>query len=99
MKVRFNGIRRLGTLRPRRMWSPGEELEVEDDVAEELADQPGFTILRRPPKKRAPKRSKVQETEVEESAEDVGPSTVALEETPDNIVESEEKAEGPDTEE
>jgi hypothetical protein len=62
-RVRFTGIRRLGTLRPRRMWSPGEELEVEDDVAEELGRQPGFTILRSPPKKKAPKRSKVKEPE------------------------------------
>ena len=51
-KVRFTGIRRVGTLRPRRMWSPGEVLEVEDDVAEELNRLPGFEMLRRPPTKR-----------------------------------------------
>jgi len=50
-KVRFTGIRRVGTLRPRRMWSPGEVLEVEDDVAEELNRLPGFEMLRRPPTK------------------------------------------------
>jgi len=46
-KVRFSGVRRVGTLRPRRMWSPGEVLEVKDDVAEELKDLPGFTVLGR----------------------------------------------------
>jgi len=65
-RVRFTGIRRVGTLRPRRMWSPGEVLEVEDEVAEELGGQLDFKVLRRPPKEKAPKRSKVQETKVEE---------------------------------
>ena len=51
-KVRFTGIRRVGTMRPRRMWSPGEVFEVEDDVAEELNELPGFEMLRRPPTKR-----------------------------------------------
>lgn len=51
-KVRFTGISRVGTLRPRRMWSPGEVLEVEDDVAEELNRLSGFEMLRRPPIKR-----------------------------------------------
>jgi len=44
-KVKFNGVRRVGTLRPRRMWIPGEVLDVEDGVAEELVGQPGFTLV------------------------------------------------------
>jgi hypothetical protein len=60
-RVKFTGISRVGTLRPRRMWSPGEVLEVEDDVAEELNRQPGFEMLRRPPT-----RKKVEEPEKKE---------------------------------
>ena len=60
-RVMFTGIRRVGTPRPRRMWSPGEALEVEDDVAEELNRQPGFKVLRRPPLMK-----KVQKPEAEE---------------------------------
>ena len=52
-RVMFTGIRRVGTLRPRRMWSPGEVLEVEDDVAEELGSQPDFKVLKKPSKKKA----------------------------------------------
>ena len=70
-KVRFTGINQVGTLRPRRMWSPGEVLEVEDDVAEELNRQPGFRMLRRSPRK----KEKIQEPKVEGSAEEVGSST------------------------
>ena len=64
-KVRFTGIRRVGTLRPRRMWSPGEVLEVEDDLAEELNRQSGFEMLRRPPRKKV-KEPESEETEAEE---------------------------------
>ncbi|MHA1227847.1 MAG: hypothetical protein ACTSPV_13960 [Candidatus Hodarchaeales archaeon] len=44
-KVKFNGARRVGTLRPRRMWTPGEILEVEDGIAEELTGQPNFILV------------------------------------------------------
>ena len=65
-KVRFTGIRRVGTLRPRRMWSPGEVLEVEDDVAEELNRQPGFKMLRRPPRRKKVQKPESKETKTEE---------------------------------
>ena len=65
-RVRFTGIRRVGTLRPRRMWSPGEVLEVEDDVAEELNRLPGFEMLRRPPQKKKDQKPESEETEAEE---------------------------------
>ena len=48
----FNGVSPRGTLRPRRMWRPGEELDVADDVAEELLGEPGFVLLKRPGKRR-----------------------------------------------
>jgi hypothetical protein len=35
------------------MWSSGEILEVEDDVADELVKNPGFTIVR---ERQRPKR-------------------------------------------
>jgi len=59
-RVMFTGFRRVGTLRPRRLWSPGEALDVEDDVAEELGSHPDFKVLKKPSKK------KVQETASEE---------------------------------
>ena len=65
-KVRFTGISPVGTLRPRRMWSPGEVLEVEDDVAEELNRQPGFKMLRRPPQKTKVQNPESEEIEAEE---------------------------------
>ena len=53
-KIMFNGVSPRGTLRPRKMWSPGEALEVADDVAEELLGEPGFVLL----KKATPRRSR-----------------------------------------
>ena len=47
-RVRYNGLRPMGTLRPRRMWSPGEVLEVDDDVAEELARENDFELVSKP---------------------------------------------------
>jgi hypothetical protein len=44
-KIRFNGLRPKGTLRPRRMWTPGEVLEVEDEVAGELLWETDFTQI------------------------------------------------------
>ena len=52
-KIKFNGVARVGTLRPRRVWRPGEVLEVEDDVAVELAEQPDFSLVR-PRRSRGP---------------------------------------------
>ena len=43
MKVKYTGLRPQGTLRPRRMWRPGEILDVDDEVAEELIKGPEFT--------------------------------------------------------
>lgn len=45
-KVWFSGVSPKGTLRPRRMWTPGDILEVADDVAEELIREPGFILLK-----------------------------------------------------
>jgi len=41
-RIRFTGLRPTGTLRPRRMWLPGEDAKVENDVAKELLGSPGF---------------------------------------------------------
>jgi len=41
-RVKFTGVRPRGTLRPRRMWLPGEVVKVENDVARELLESPGF---------------------------------------------------------
>ena len=52
-RIMFNGVNPKGTLRPRRMWAPGDILEVADDVAEELLREPGFMLLK-PEKPRKP---------------------------------------------
>ena len=49
-KVWFNDVSPKGTLRPRRMWAPGDILEVADDVAEELIRETGFMLLKEKPK-------------------------------------------------
>jgi len=41
-KVKFGGLRPKGTLNPRRLWRPGEAVEVEDDIAEALLRDPEF---------------------------------------------------------
>lgn len=46
----------MGTMRPRRMWTPGEILEVEDEVAKELTGSPEFTMVK-PRRKKAKKKS------------------------------------------
>lgn len=51
-KVRYTGLRRRGTLQPRRMWIPGEILEVEEEVAEELIKSPDFTLVKSKKRKR-----------------------------------------------
>lgn len=49
-KIRFKGARRKGTLTPRRLWAPGEVLKLDDDVADELASDPEFVLVK--PRKR-----------------------------------------------
>jgi len=34
-RIKFTGVRPTGTLKPRRMWLPREEVNVDDDVAKE----------------------------------------------------------------
>lgn len=46
-KIKFNGTRRKGTQVPRRVWLPGEELMVEDEVAEVLQDDSEFVIVKK----------------------------------------------------
>ena len=51
-RVRYNGLRPMGTLTPRRMWRPGEVLEVDDDVAKELVENPDFKLVVKPRSRR-----------------------------------------------
>ena len=44
-KVKYTGLKRMGTSRPRRMWIPAEILEVEEG-AEELCESPDFTLVK-----------------------------------------------------
>ena len=71
MKVKYTGVRPKGTLRPRRMWSPGEVLELEDGLAEDLAGERDFEILRKPRSRRSKetRANKTEEKEPEEKAE------------------------------
>ena len=52
-KVRFKGIRPRGTWLPRRMWRPGEILELDDSVAQQLIREPDFEIVRMRRRRRA----------------------------------------------
>ena len=63
-RVKFTGVRPQGTLKPRRMWSPGEVLEVEDEVARVLVGAPGFELV-----KTRRTRKKGEETVAEEPEE------------------------------
>lgn len=60
-KVKYTGVRPQGTLKPRRMWSPGEVLEVENEVARVLVEAPGFELV-----KTRRTRNKGEETVAEE---------------------------------
>jgi hypothetical protein len=51
-KVKYDGVRPRGTIQPRRIWWPGEVLEVEDDVADELVKTLGFTLVEQPKSRR-----------------------------------------------
>jgi len=44
-RVRFTGVRRRGTLYPRRVWRPDEVVEVSDLAAAGLVSHPDFTIV------------------------------------------------------
>ena len=55
-EVKYEGLRPKGTLRPRRLWRPGEKARVEDEVAEELLSQPGFSVVEK--RRRRPKKSR-----------------------------------------
>lgn len=59
-KVKYTGVRPQGTLKPRRMWSPGEVLEVENEVAEQLVEAPDFELVK---KRRTRKKAEESETE------------------------------------
>jgi hypothetical protein len=50
-EVKFSGIRPKGTMNPRRLWTPGESLRLDEEVAEALLKEPGFTLVRRESKK------------------------------------------------
>ena len=59
-KVKYTGVRCMGTMRPRRMWTPGEILEVEDELAKELTGSPWFTLVK-PMRKKKTKREEAEE--------------------------------------
>jgi len=46
-KVKYTGLRPMGTLSPRRMWRPGEVLKVDDDIAKELVEGPNFSLVKK----------------------------------------------------
>ncbi len=52
-EVKFSGLRPKGTLNPRRLWRPGDTVQLEDDVAETLLREHGFSVVtrRRRPRK------------------------------------------------
>jgi len=54
-RIRFKGARRKGTLTPRRLWAPGEVLNVNDGVADELVKDPEFQLVE-PSKKKSPRK-------------------------------------------
>ena len=52
-RIRFKGARRKGTLIPRRLWTPGEVVTVDDGVADELVKDPEFQLVRSRKRKKA----------------------------------------------
>lgn len=56
-RIRFKGARRKGTLTPRRLWTPGEVVSLEDDVADELVKDPEFQLVEPRKKKSSRKRN------------------------------------------
>jgi len=65
-KVRYTGVRPQGTLKPRRMWSPGEVLEVEDEVAKDLVEAPGFELVKTRRTRKKGEETVAEEPETEE---------------------------------
>jgi len=59
-KVKFGGLMPKGTLNPRRLWRPGEAVEVEDDIAEALLRDPEFRQVRPRTRRRRTKSSKAK---------------------------------------
>jgi len=59
-KVKFGGLRPKGTLNPRRLWRPGETVEVEDDEAEALLRDPEFQQVKTGTRRRRIKSSKAK---------------------------------------
>lgn len=56
MKVKYTGLWPKGTLHPRPMWWPGDFLDVDDNVAEELLRERGFMLLK-PEKPKKPMKA------------------------------------------
>lgn len=54
-EVRYVGNTRRGTVTPRKMWWPGETLEVDKAIADELVKESGFVLVKSP-KKEKPKK-------------------------------------------
>ena len=46
-ELKFSSLRSKGTLYPRRLWRPGDTALVDDEVAEALLREPGFSVTRR----------------------------------------------------
>jgi hypothetical protein len=59
-KVKFGGLRPKGTLNPRRLWRPGETVEVEDNEAEALLRDPEFQQVKTGTRRRRTKSSKAK---------------------------------------
>ena len=54
IKVRYEGTRPIGTIKPRRMWYPRDIMRLPIDVAQRVLKEPGFVevkIKRRKKKK------------------------------------------------
>ena len=66
-RVKYTGVTRKGTLRPRRMWPPGEVLEVDNEIASELIKSPDFRWVRT--RKRKIKPEEKPEKKLEEEPE------------------------------
>jgi hypothetical protein len=45
--IKYKGNRRKGTINPRRIWIPGEEHLVEDEVAKALEVDSEFLIIKK----------------------------------------------------
>ena len=58
-KVQYTGLRPKGTITPRIMWRPGDVLELDEELAKEIARDPDFRLLRKPkPKEESEEKEK-----------------------------------------